>query len=82
MSAITFDTLKFTKRLKESGLPEAQAEAISEAFVDAQGQLDLVTKQDLEIAVKTLEANLTRWIISAGVLQTVLIAGLLVKLMK
>lgn len=82
MSTITFDTLKFTKRLKESGLPEAQAEAISEAFIDAQGQLDLVTKQDLEIAVKTLEANLTRWIISAGVLQTALIAGLLIKLMK
>ncbi len=82
MSSITFDTLKFTKRLKESGLPEAQAEAISEAFIDAQGQLDLVTKQDLEIATKTLEANLTRWIISAGVLQTALIAGLLIKLMK
>lgn len=82
MATITFDTLKFTKRLKESGLPEAQAEAISEAFIDAQGQLDLVTKQDLELAVKTLEANLTRWIISAGVLQTALIAGLLVKLMK
>jgi hypothetical protein len=42
----------------------------------------LVTKQDLTLAVKELEVNLTRWIIGAGFLQTALIAGLLLKLMK
>ena len=50
MSAIAFDTLKFARRLKEVGVPEAQAEAqaelMAEAFVfdmDA-----LVTKDYLE----------------------------------
>jgi hypothetical protein len=82
MAAITFDTHQFIRTLKDAGIPENQAEAISDAFKEAQGQLNLVTKPDLEIAVKTLEVNLTRWIISAGVLQTALIAGLLIKLMK
>jgi hypothetical protein len=31
MTAITFDTLKFTKRLKASGFTEAQAEGFAEA---------------------------------------------------
>ena len=82
MATITFDTLKFTRRLKESGLPEQQAEAIADAFRDAQSEADLATRQDLEVAVRTLEANLVRWIIGAGFLQTALIAGLLIKLIK
>ena len=32
MTAITFDTHKFVRRLKEAGLPEMQAEAIADAF--------------------------------------------------
>jgi hypothetical protein len=89
MATITFDTLKFVRTLKESGIPENQAEAITTAFKAATGEVDLVTKQDLTVAVKELEAkiatvetNLTRWIISAGVLQTALIAALLLKLIK
>jgi hypothetical protein len=82
MATITFDTLKFTRRLKESGLPEQQAEAIADAFRDAQSEADLATRQDLELAVRTLESNLVRWIIAAGFLQTVLIAALLLKLVN
>ena len=82
MAIITFDTHKFIRKLKESGVPEKQAEAISDAFQDAQGEANLATKQDLEVAVKTLEANLVRWIIGAGFLQTALIAALLIKVMK
>lgn len=47
-----------------------------------QSEANLATKQDLEVAVKTLEANLVRWIVGAGFLQTALIAALLIKLMK
>jgi hypothetical protein len=47
MTAITFDTHKFVRRLKEAGLPEMQAEAIADAFRDAQGEADLATKQDI-----------------------------------
>ena len=35
MATVTFDTLKFVKRLKESGFNDAQAEAISEAQKDS-----------------------------------------------
>ncbi len=82
MATITFDTLRFTRKLKDAGIDSAQAEAIADAFRDAQNESELVTKQDLELAVKTLEANLVRWIIAAGFLQTALIAGLLLKMMK
>ena len=71
-----------SRKLKEAGIPEQQAEAISEAFQDAQSEANLATKQDLDVAVKTLEANLVRWIVGAGFLQTALIAALLIKLMK
>jgi len=36
MSVITFDTLKFVKTLKSSGMSEEQAEAIANAVKDAQ----------------------------------------------
>ena len=35
MTVITFDTLKFTKKLEKSGLPPERAEAIAEAFKEA-----------------------------------------------
>jgi len=82
MATITFDTLKFTRRLRESGLPEQQAEAIADAFRDAQSEADLATRQDIELAIRTLEANLVRWIIGAGFLQTTLIAALFLKFAK
>jgi hypothetical protein len=44
MAAITFDTLKFTKRLKEAGFPEAQAEALADAVLGATSEAELVTK--------------------------------------
>ncbi len=62
MSTLTFDTLKFAKQLKEAGLPEKQAEAISEAFKDAQAEIDVATKQDIELLrrdMKELEQSMT-----------------------
>lgn len=48
MSAIIFDTLKFTKRLMEAGASPELAEATAEAFKDASGEANLVTKTDLD----------------------------------
>ena len=55
MVTIAFDTLKFVKRLKAAGFAEDQAEALSEAFKEFQGNTleDLATKSDL----KTLEIS-------------------------
>jgi hypothetical protein len=96
MSTITFDTYQFIRTLKDSGLPEKQAEAITAAFQTAHGQAEVATQFDVELLRKDIKeselrlesriseskAELTRWVISAGVLQTALIAGLLLKLMK
>ncbi len=48
MSTITFDTLKFVHKLKNAGIPENQAEAITEAFKDASGEAELATHRDIE----------------------------------
>jgi hypothetical protein len=37
MTTVTFDTLWFVETLKAAGVSEAQAEAIAQAFRDAQG---------------------------------------------
>lgn len=59
MAALTFDTLKFTKRLKEAGFPEAQAEALVDAVLGATSEAELVTKKDLQIELAPLKTDLT-----------------------
>ncbi len=57
MATITFDTLKFSKRLKDAGVPDKQAEAEAEALSEVLevNMTELVTKEDL-----TREADLLR----------------------
>ncbi len=53
-----FDTLSFARHLREHGVPQAQAEAHAEAarqFIMA----ELVTKQDLNLALENLKLSLT-----------------------
>jgi hypothetical protein len=73
MSAITFDTLKFVKTLKSSGLSEEQAEAIANAVKDAQ-ETQLVTKLDLV----ELKMELIKWVIALLLAQ----AGLIIAALK
>jgi hypothetical protein len=47
MASIAFDTHKFVRTLKDAGMPEPQAEAISSAFQNAYAETDLATKRDL-----------------------------------
>jgi len=62
MVAVTFDTLKFSKRLEQAGVPtiqaESQAQALAEIF-DANLNT-LVTKQDLQIALAPLNNDITQ----------------------
>ncbi|MDR0577541.1 MAG: CCDC90 family protein [Candidatus Accumulibacter sp.] len=87
MTTLTFDTLQVVQRLKKAGLDESQAEAIAETFRDVQTSADVATRQDVSIAEARLEARisetkaeLVKWVISVGVLQTALIAALLIRL--
>jgi len=49
MSAITFDTLAYAKRLREAGIPESQAEAQAAALVDVlkESAGELATRNDI-----------------------------------
>lgn len=91
----TFDTLRFVTRLRNSGLSDDQAVAITEAFKEAaHGEAEIATRNDLrefelkmEIRLKEIDAKiseskseLVRWVVGAGFLQTALIAALLKKL--
>lgn len=52
--AYAFDTLGYAKRLRDAGVPAAEAEAQAEAareFIMS----ELVTRQDLEVSRRTLE---------------------------
>ena len=59
MATITFDTHKFIRRLQASGMPEEQAEAITDAFKDAQSEA-VATRRDLKELEIKLEAKLDR----------------------
>jgi hypothetical protein len=94
MTTLAFDTYAFIRKLKESGITEeqarAQVEALSLALEQFQSELHLsesATKQDireselkLELKIAETKAELVRWIVGAGFLQTALIAALLIKL--
>ncbi|MGH8655826.1 MAG: coiled-coil domain-containing protein [Gammaproteobacteria bacterium] len=63
MTAITFDTHEFVKKLKETGFTEQQAEALTETITAAQGVdlSDLVTKNDFKNDLAQLEIRLMKW---------------------
>lgn len=48
MATITFDTHRFIRRLMDAGFLPDQAEAISDAFKDAQAEAELATKRDID----------------------------------
>jgi len=72
MATITFDTLKFVTRLKESGLSESQAIAITEAFRDAHAEAEVATKADLRELEQRLIIKLgAMLVVTVGLVATV-----------
>lgn len=67
MSAITFDTHKFVRKLQEAGFDEKQAEGLTEAMRAAIDESELVTKKDLQIELAPIKAdlNLLKWMMGA-----------------
>lgn len=72
MSAITFDTLEFTRRLTDTGVPRDQAEATAEAVKEAVGESDLVTRGDIH----ELKIDLIKWMVGLLIAQTALLIAL------
>ena len=65
MSSITFDTLKFARKLKAAGVPESQAEAEAEALAEAFAEAlesQLATKGDIAKIEK--ELLLIKWMVA------------------
>lgn len=77
MSTITFDTLKFTERLRAAGLPELHAKAEAEALRDVLAETmdatlaaksDLVdVKNDLKLEISAVRGELAsiKWMTGA-----------------
>ncbi len=57
MSTVTFDTLDFTRKLREAGLDEKQAEAVVRVVADAQD--GLVTREHFDRRLEALEYRMT-----------------------
>ena len=82
MSAITFDTLKFARTLKDAGIPDDQAEAFANAFRDATSE-ELVTRDylnsriaDVEIRVEAAKADIIKWMAGLLIAQAAVVATL------
>lgn len=74
--AVAFDTLGYSKRLREAGYSQKQAEAHAEAARDFI-MAELVTKTDLTAAMDTLTLRLTvrmggMLMIAVGALATII----------
>jgi hypothetical protein len=86
MTAVTFDTLKFAKKLEAAGFPQAQAEAVSDAFREASSEelvtrdyLDSrleVTKVYLESRIEAAKSETIKWVAGLMIAQAALIAAL------
>ena len=77
MSTVTFDTLKFVETLKKGGFDEEKAKSIATAYQDASADQALVTKQDLQIELAPIKAELQvmKWmsgLIMGGVIALIL----------
>jgi len=71
MATITFDTHKFIRRLRESGISEQQAEAIADAFREAHLEAEVATKNDLRELEYRLVIKLgTMIVVAVGVVAT------------
>lgn len=81
MTTITFDTLAFSKKLQESGMPRAQAEAFASAQKEAFDEMiqtkELATKKDIadvKLEMEKLKHDLLKWQIGIGFALVVIMA--------
>jgi hypothetical protein len=81
MSSAIFDTHKFVRKLTDSGIEEKHAEAIVEGFVDAQVEMEPVTKThfdaQLTLKIETVKSDIIKWVAGLLIAQAALVATLL-----
>jgi hypothetical protein len=79
MSAVTFDTLRFAKKLEAAGLPTPQAEAIADAFREATSE-EPVTRDYLDARLEAAKGDLIKWVAGLLLAQAALVAALVKRL--
>ncbi|WP_424972644.1 hypothetical protein [Dinoroseobacter sp. S76] len=72
MTTVALDTLKTVQKLQSKGFTAAQAEGIVEALTES----ELVTKQDLRLALTELKSDLKVWVAMALLAQGALVVTL------
>lgn len=66
MSTVTFDTLKFSRKLRDAGFSEQQAEAMSEAQKEVLAEsLDVSLASKADILRIEAEIKLIKWMLGA-----------------
>jgi hypothetical protein len=65
MATITFDTLNFTRKLRDAGFNEAQAEAVVRVVADAQD--NVVTRDHFDSKMHVIDARFDKltWMLGA-----------------
>lgn len=76
MSTITFDTHKFIRKLRDAGFEEKQAEAVADAFQEAQSESLPVTRDYLDSRLFELENRMVKWGIGLALGQVAVIVAL------
>ena len=91
MTVVALDTHEVVKELKAAGFTDEQAEAVTRVVRRAQDVdlTDLATKQDLQsvkaelqIGLAEAKADLLKWMVGAIGVQTVVILGALIALVR
>jgi hypothetical protein len=67
MSSITFDTHKFVKKLEAAGASPELAEALAEAYKEANSETEVATKRDLRELGLQMDNKLEKltWMVAA-----------------
>jgi hypothetical protein len=65
MTTATFDTHKLVIKLRNAGVEENQAEAITDAIKEAQQGAQLATKADVETAIAKAQTEIIKWTVGA-----------------
>ena len=59
MTAVPFDTLKFSRKLRDAGVPPEQADGMVEAMADTMTSAELVTTPLLKSELERFEVRMT-----------------------
>jgi hypothetical protein len=81
MATTTFDTYKAVLSLQKRGLSKDAAEGITELLKDVT-ESNLVTKDDLELALHRQSVTLIKWVAGTLIAQSVGTAALTVALLQ